>query len=62
MPSDTRSASYLVRLEKNGVQLTVTVQNIRTRAVSICENYPELLTALEHGLATTPTRTEEAGR
>ncbi len=62
MPSDTRLASYLVRLEKNGVQLTITVQNIRTRAVSMFESYPELQRALEDGLAATPTAGEEAGR
>ncbi len=62
MSSDTRLASYLVRLEKNGVQLTITVQNIRTRAVAIVESYPELLSTLQHDLAATPTTQEETGR
>lgn len=62
MSSSTRLASYIVRLEKNGVQMTITVQNIRTRAVSIYENFPELLGALERDLDATPAPGEEAGR
>ena len=62
MPSNTRLASYIVRLEKNGVQMTITVQNIRTRAVSIFETYSELLGSLERDLAATPTPTKDPGR
>lgn len=62
MPSNTRLASYIVRLEKNGVQMTITVQNIRTREIAMFETYSEMLNALERDTAARPPPSGETGR
>lgn len=62
MPSSTRLSSYIVRLEKNGVQMTITVQNIRTRETAMFETYTELLKALERDTTARPPPSGETGR
>ncbi|CAN5811950.1 hypothetical protein BH24DEI2_BH24DEI2_10350 [soil metagenome] len=62
MPSSTRLSSYIVRLEKNGVQMTITVQNIHTREIAMFETYTELFKALEHDTTARPPPDRESGR